>query len=285
MKVLIIGSTSVIGRSLATRLLLEQMDVKLAGRRNADITLDLSAWADRPSAEEDFDVVVHTAADFGGACDEDFIRTELVNSVGTLSACSLASRVNAKHFVLISSIFSTYSSSDPYYGIYALSKRHSEEVAQFYCQERNIPLTVLRPSQVYDDAGNCRTHQELLYLMADKAQRAEPITLFGSNDATRNYLHIGDLSEIIKRVIQTRQTGIYACANPQSTRLSEMASAAYRAFGTQDRGTVVYLREKADLLDLPRCTEFELYSKIGYRPQIAIADGYARIKDYRERWS
>ncbi len=121
--------------------------------------------------------------------------------------------------------------------------------------------------------------------MADKAQKAEPITLFGSNDATRNYLHIDDLTEAIKRVIQMRQTGTFACTHPQSTRLSEMANAAYCAFGTQAAGKVVYLQEKANLLDLPPCTDFELYSKIGYWPQITIADGYIRIKDHRESCS
>ncbi len=256
--------------------------VKSAGRREANIPLDLSAWNFQVKTDEVFDVVIHIAADFGGNNDADYARAEMVNSVGTLSACSLASQVQAKHFVLISSIFATYSPQDPYYGIYSLSKRHSEEVAQFYCSERKLDLTILRPSQVYDDAELCRPHQEFLYRIADKAEAGKPVELFGSHDARRNYIHLSDLIECINRVIHQRLTGVFTCANPQSVTLSEMAHAAYRAFGTAHLGQVVFLKDRQDLLDLPPLNEFELYSKIQFRPGIGIEEGYKRIQLHRE---
>lgn len=282
MKVLIVGSTSVIARSLADRLKSESVNVKLAGRREADFAFDLSVWDDNPTIKEHYDAVVHIAADFGGTKDHDYIRTEMVNAVGTLSACALAHRVQAKHFVLLSSIFSTYAPSDPYYGIYALSKRHSEEVAQFFCAERGMALTILRPSQVYDDAGLCRPHQELLYLIADKAQAGENLELYGSHDARRNYIHLSDLTESIHRVLKRKQLGIFTCAHPQSITLTMMARAAYCAFGTVERSEIIFLTEQKDLLDLPIINDFDLYSKIQYQPQIGIEEGYKRIKRHRE---
>ncbi|MCE6976000.1 NAD(P)-dependent oxidoreductase [Pseudomonas frederiksbergensis] len=283
MKVLIIGSTSVIGRSLAARLVAQNNEVRLAGRREADISFDLTDWEDCPAPDETFDVVVHIAADFGGATDKDFVRAELVNAVGTLSACSLAHRINARHFILLSSIFATYSAADPYYGIYALSKRHSEEAAQLFCAERNIDLTILRPSQVYDDAGLCRPHQEFLYLIADKAQKGMSVELYGTNDARRNYIHLSDLTETIARVAEQRQVGVFACIHPHYVRLSEMANAAYYAFGTA--GQITFLTDKPDLSDLPQTDDFELYSKISFWPGIDIKDGYKRIKTQREKCS
>jgi len=151
-RILIIGSTSVIGKALAVRLA-HLGEVRLAGRREADILFDLAEWRELPESGELFDVVMHVAADFGGSTDDDYIRAELVNAVGTLSACKLAHRTRAKHFIFLSSISATYQASDPHYGIYALTKRHAEEVAQFFCSERNVALTILRPTQVYDDAA------------------------------------------------------------------------------------------------------------------------------------
>lgn len=279
MRILIVGSTSVIGKVLATRF--ERLgEVKLAGRRGADIPLDLTRWRDLPELEESFDVVVHAAADFGGTTDEDYIRAELVNAVGTLSVCRLAGRVQARHLVLLSSISATYQAGDPYYGIYALSKRHSEEAARFFCSERNLPLTILRPTQVYDDAGDCRRHQEFLYFMADRAQAGQDISLYGSNNALRNYLHLDDLAEICCRVVQGRSTGTFTCASPQSVRLSELADAAFSAFGRG--GQLQFMADKPDLADLPAIDDYSLYDQIEYWPGIGISDGFKRIRNHRE---
>lgn len=280
MRVLIIGGSSVIGKALAARLA-DIAEVRLAGRRDADLYFDLSEWREIPDVQESFDVVIHVAADFGGSQDEDFVRAELVNSVGTLSVCSLARRTQAKHFVLISSIFATYALGDQHYGIYALSKRHGEEVAQLFCAKRGIGLSILRPTQVYDDEGACRRHQSLFYLVADRAQGGQEIVFYGTHDAWRNYLHIEDLAEICLRVVARRCTGIYACAHPRSVRLTEIASAAFAAFEQSEK--VRFLTDKPDLADVPEIRDYALYDCVEYYPRIDIVQGYRRIKEYRER--
>ena len=281
MKVLIVGSTSVVGKALKDCLTLQGLEVKLAGRREADIKFDLAIWDEQPNLDESFDVVVHVAADFGGNSNEDFIRAELVNSVGTLSSCSLAQHVQAKHFVLLSTMFSTYRAGDPYYGVYSLSKRHSEEAAIFFCEERNLPLTILKPSQIYDDEGLCRRHQAFFYLVADRAQAGQDIELFGNNDARRNYINLSDFSEILLRVVQKRKTGEFLCLHPDYVRISEMAIAAYAAFGT--RGMVRHVRDRPSLADLPEIFDDTLYRGIDFRPRIDIREGYKRIKIFREK--
>jgi len=279
MRILIVGSTSAIGMALAARF--ERFaEVRLAGRQDADILLDLSQWGKLPEPGESFDVVVHTAADFGGGKDDEFIKAELVNAVGTLAVCRLARHVHAKHIVLLSSISATYQLGDPYYGIYSLSKRHSEETAQFFCSERNIALTILRPTQIYDDAGICRRHQALLYFMADRAQAGENISLYGSNDALRNFLHLDDFAEICSRVVRDRRAGVFTCAHPQSIRLSEVADAAFSAFGRG--GQVQFMPENPDLADLPATEDYSLYDSIDYWPTISISEGFKRIRNFRE---
>lgn len=279
MKILIVGSTSAIVKALVPRF--ERLgEVKLAGRKAADIKFDLTQWRELPKIEESFDVVVHAAADFGGAKDEDYIRAELVNAVGSLSVCRLAHHVKAKHLVLLSSVSATYREGDPYFGIYALTKRHSEEATRLFCSERKMALTILRPTQVYDDAGVCRRHQEFLYLIADRAQAGQDINLYGSNNALRNYIHLEDLAEICCRVAQGRHTGTFACAHPQSVRIGELAEAAFSVFGRGGRWQ--FIPDKPDLADLPAIDDYLLYSQIDYWPSIDINDGFKRIRNYRE---
>lgn len=279
MKILIVGSTSAIAQALAARLA-SLGEVKMAGRRDADIFIDLSGPDDFSSVKQSFDVVVHAAADFGGPTDEEFFRAELVNAVGMLSVCRLARKVDAKHFVLISSIFASYSIGDPYYGIYALSKRHGEELAEFFCAERGMPLTILRPTQIYGATDACRRHQGLLYTMVDRAQAGEDIGIYGSYDARRNYLFLDDFAEISYRVIERSLLGNFTCANPQSVKLSQIADAAFTTFGCG--GQVQFLPEKPNLADLPPVDDFRIYEMIGYAPRIDVRSGIERIKAYRE---
>jgi len=279
MKSLVIGSTSTIGKAVA-RSLSRLGPVKLAGRRKADILFDLSQPV-LPAGGEAFDVVVHAAADFGGGTPDDLIRTEQVNAVGALEACRLAEHCGARHFILLSSRWAAHQPGDPYYGIYAVSKRHAEELVSLYCQARDMALTILRISQVYDTQAQCRVHQPLLYAIADSAAAGEPVHLYGTNDARRSYLHVDDLAEMCVRVAEHGVEGLHNCGHPQNPRLSEIAEAAFEAFGTLT--DVRFVPEKNDIPDLPAfvCSS-DLFARIGYAPRVDIRTGFELIKAHRE---
>ncbi|MBV6288747.1 NAD-dependent epimerase/dehydratase family protein [Pseudomonas aegrilactucae] len=280
MKSLVIGSTSVIGKALASGLSCLG-PVKTAGRRDADFFLDLSQPDNAAPITEGFDVVVLAAADFGGNSVEDLIRAEQVNVLGTLAACRMAQQCGAQHLIVLSSVFASHTPADHHYSIYSLSKRHAEEVASLFCKQHGLALTLLRPSQVYDAAGACRTHQPLLYVMADNAQAGRDITLFGNNDARRNYLHLDDLVQICTRVAQATVTGLFNCVHPSSPRLSEIAHAAVSAFGQQ--AEVRFLRDKPDVPDLPhQPVDVAFYEAIDFTPRVDIRRGFNLIRHYRE---
>jgi len=279
MKILLVGGTSSVGHSIAEKMT-RLGQVISAGRREAEVFFDLTHWDSIPVVDESYDVVIHVAADFAGPTAEDFIRAELTNVVGTLSVCRLAEHCGAKHLVIMSSISATYGPGDAYYGAYALSKRHAEEAALLFCAERTLPLTVLRPTQVYDAKGKCRRHQPLLYLMADKAQAGENILIHGSHDARRNYLYLDDLAEICSRIVEMRHTGVFDCAHPHSPKLSEVALAAFSAFA--NGGKIQFQPDKPHLVDLPTSVLTSCYEDIDFYPQVDIQQGFERIRQFRE---
>lgn len=282
MKSLVIGSTSAVGVAVAGALS-RYGQVKMAGRRDADIVFDLSNQV-HSACDERFDVVVLAAADFGGDQPDDLIRAELVNSVGTLAACRLAEQCGARHFILLSSRWAGHQAVDPYFGIYSLSKRHAEEVASLYCQERGMALGVLRISQVYDSGEQCRPHQPFLYAIADKAQLGQIVELYGNNDPTRNYLHLSDLAEVCARLAVQGITGLHNCGHPENPCLSEIVQAAFEAFGKPL--DTRFLPEKNDIPDLPLfdCTR-GLFEQIGFTPQIDIRRGFELMRAHRENMS
>jgi nucleoside-diphosphate-sugar epimerase len=277
-KVLLAGSSSVIAAAIARRIG-GFAEVRTAGRSGADYMLDLAQPASLPSIPERFDLVINCAADFGGPSDADALRAEVVNGAGALAVSALAHRTGAKRVLLVSSVSATYRPGDPHYGVYALSKRHGEEAAAFFCAANDLALTILRPTQVYDAEGACRRHQKLLYAIADQAESGEGVRLHGTHDARRNYLFLDDLAEICGRVIHGSVAGTFAVAHPRDVRLGEVAAAAIDAFGK--RGRVSFLPGHPDIPDLPASGDLPLYDLIGYRPAVDIGEGMRLIRENR----
>jgi UDP-glucose 4-epimerase len=278
MKALIVGATSSLARVLKP-VLAEFCEVTTAGREKADLPLDLHASAHNIVFPQGLDVIVHAAAHFGGTSDSDILEAESVNVLGTLKLCQAAVQAGAKHFVLISSMFAHLDASSTFYNIYALSKRHADEAAQFYCASRGLPLTILRPTQIYGDSDAFRRHQPFFYHNVDQAQRAEEVTIYGRNDARRNYIHAADLIRIVTLVIHKRIEGVFSCAHDLDVTYSQVAEAAFAAFGTEKQ--IRFLVDKADIPDNVFDKDDCLYRKTGFYPQISIEAGMKRIARLR----
>jgi UDP-glucose 4-epimerase len=274
MKTLIIGGTSSLGCALKP-VFSKFGEVITAGRKNCDITMDLNGPIEKISFPDNVDTVIHTAAHFGGETAKEILEAESVNVLGTLKLCQESVRSKIGHFVLISSMFACLNENSRYYSIYALSKKHAEDVAMFYYSRHSLPLTVLRPSQIYGNTESFRRHQPFLYSMIDNAEKGDGIVIYGSNDARRNYIHIDDLTNIIVNVVRNRIEGTYSCMYPVDVTYSQVASAALSAFSSQ--GSIRYIRNKDDIPDNVFEKDDALYKKIGFYPQISIEEGMRRI--------
>ena len=270
MRVLIVGGTSALAQVLKPALS-GFAEVLTAGRAHCDIQLDLSAPAEKVRIPERIDSVINVAAQFGARDFSGMLDTENVNVLGSLKLCHACTRAGARHLVLVSSMFAGLGRDSSFYGIYALSKRHGEEVAELYSATHNLPLTVLRPAQIYGVGESFRKHQPFLYTIMDKAERNEDITFYGSNDARRNLIHAEDVSNVIGRVVQHRVEGSYACTYSSNVSYSEIARSAIAAFGSTC--TFRFLKDKPDIADNAFDPDETIYRRIQYSPRIGIARG------------
>ena len=84
MRNLIVGGTSSLARALKP-VLSEFSDVLSAGRSGCDVNLDLSDPTEEISLPDNLDVVIHTAAHFGGETFDEMVAAETVNRSGPLS--------------------------------------------------------------------------------------------------------------------------------------------------------------------------------------------------------
>ncbi|CAG4910342.1 NAD-dependent epimerase/dehydratase family protein [Paraburkholderia gardini] len=273
MKILIVGGNSSVAQVLRP-VLATFADVLTAGRSGCDVALDLSWPDDQFCLPQGLDCVIQLAAHFGGRDYDEMMGAEQVNVLGALKICRACTRAGVGHLVQVSSIFAGLSETSPFFGSYALSKRHAEEVARLYCDSSGLPLTILRPAQIYGEGESFRKHQPFLYSILDKAQNNEDIVLYGDNDAQRNLIHAEDVAEVIARVIQQRVLGQFACVGQTNVRYTEIAAAAIGAFDSHS--DIRFVADKPNILDNAFAPDETLYRLIGYFPKISLIQGMAR---------
>ncbi len=278
MKILIIGGTSSLGTALKT-VLSECSEVITAGRKNCDIILNLGDPVSNIIFPGDIDVVIHTASHFGGKGADEITEAVTVNVLGTLKICQAATKAKAKHLILISSIFALLKANSSYYSSYALSKKQSEEVATFFCNAVSLPLTILRPSQIYGNIDNFSTRQPFLNLILEKARQGETVNIFGSHDAKINLIHINDLVKTIEKIAENKIEGVYSCMYPENTSYSQFAKAAFNAFGQNEK--ISFLTEKENIQDNIFEEDNSVYEKINFYPQVTLEEGIKGIANFR----
>lgn len=272
MKILITGGNSTVARFLKP-LLSGKHQIVTLGRTDCDINcnlLDLDF-----EFPKDVDVVLHTAASFGGETNEAIFETEEFNVMATLNLCQKATESKVKHFVHISSIFSYLDSNSKFYSIYSLSKKHSEDIVQFYLDRARIPFTILRPSQLYGNDPVFRKHQPFFYRLLDLASKGEQITLYGNNNPKRNYIHINDFVIILSKVIEERVVGEFDCASQTNTSYEEIARIAFDI--SNHPAKIEYLKDKPDIDDNIFPIKDELYDHIAIWPRITLKEGIAEL--------
>lgn len=271
MRILIVGGTSSLAQALKP-VLSEFAQVITAGRTNCDLHLDLNDPLERMGLPADVDVVLNTAATFGGYQFGDILEAQNVNVAGVLKLCQASMKAEAKHLVLISSLFASLSQSSPFYNIYALSKKQSDELAQLYSTSFGLPLTIIRPSQIYGVGfEHLRKHQPFFARIIESAANHEDIDIYGSNDPRRNFIHVNDVAKIISLVIQNKIEGTFACMNPKDVSYSEIAQAAIAAFAS--KSIVRFLPDKPDIPNNVFEIDTSLYRLVNYYPQISISQG------------
>lgn len=278
MKICLVGAQSAFAQLL--RPMLETFaEVRTAGRFGCDTELDLTWPAENIQFPRGFDVVINTAAHFGGRDIGHQVEAVEVNACGALKLCHAAQDAGVNHFVNLSTINATLDSVSPYYDAYAITKRQGDELIELYCKQHGIVFTLLRPSQLYGPQ-TFRKHQIFLYNAVDNAVAGEDIVIHGSRAPWRNYIFAEDLAKVVIAVVRKRIGGVYQCASNVDTSFMQIADLAIGA--ARSRSLVHFDTSKSDLPDNVFPYEDAVYKAVGFYPQTNISDGISTLVAARQ---
>jgi nucleoside-diphosphate-sugar epimerase len=267
-KILITGNRGFIGSYLEKNLTNEHEIVGLSRVDGYDIT-DFDSLK---NIDKNIDTIIHTAA----VASNDYELAFQNNVVGTLNICKYAKENGVKRIILLSTIFAIDEKDNGYFNNYGKTKKISHELAEAYCNDNNIELTILKLAQVYDDARVAQKGQAMLYYFIDTINKESKINLFGKTNPLRNYIHIDYLCSIVNEVLQENKVGTWSVVEQKNHTISEIA---YMLFDILNKKpNISYFVDKPNIpsVHIPTTNTYKS-DKIS---SIPLIEGMKRILNY-----
>lgn len=279
--ILVTGAAGFVGQHLVKHLRQQGRQLTEITRENGDIT-EAATWDKMPKAK----TVVHLAArsfvpdswtDVAG-----FMKCNVAGVVEALNYC----KKQGAHLVYISSYL--YGAPDilpipesaeiAVNNPYALTKKFAEDTCRFYSDSFGVPVTILRPFNVYGEG------QSQLFLIPSLITQVTTQTPIHVKDLEpkRDYLYVNDLvSAIVKAVDYTEPFDIFNIGSGASYSVKELIDIVQTHAGTNLPVQSDDVRRKNEVMDTVADVS-RAKSKLGWEPQWTLSAG---IKDILSRRS
>ena len=302
-RVCITGGAGFIGSHLAAQLLADNEVVvydnlhrnaiqfaHLDGHRNLTfIKGDVMDPAATRKAVEGCQVVIHCAAIAGVySVDRNAVTTIEVNMLGTNNVVRAALATGVQRFVE----FSTSEVYGPFIHkgkeddlttigpvgenrwVYAASKLASEHLSFAHYKEDGLPLTVVRPFNVY---GPRQVGDGAIRGMVLQALQHAPITLYNDGTQIRAWCYVEDFVDCVLRCAERPEAvgQVFNVGNPQGTITNfELANMIIRL--TNSRSEIVFKPHPGPEVDLRVPSIEKAQTLLGYRPKVSLEAGISR---------
>lgn len=250
-------------------------------------------------AVEGCTIVIHCAAIAGVyTVDRSAVRTMEVNMLGTHQVVKAALEVGVERFVEFSTseVYGPFThkgkEDDPTTigpigesrWVYAASKLASEHLSYAHFKEDGLPLTIVRPFNVY---GPRQVGDGAIRGMVLQALRNLPITLYNDGTQIRSWCFVDDFVDGVIRCVERPEAvgQAFNIGNPQGTATNfELANTILRL--THSSSEIVFKPHPGPEVDLRVPSIEKAMTLLGFAPKISLAEGIGRaIPWYREHLS
>jgi dTDP-glucose 4,6-dehydratase len=163
------------------------------------------------------------------------------------------------------------------YSPYGASKAGADRLCYAYYQTYGVNVTVLRPCNIYGEGQKTGKGGALIPIFANRAHRGLPLTVFGDGLQRREYLHVTDLVEAYKLVINSQDLDGNAIniGSQETSSVKEIAE----FINSRTGAPIEYLPARPG--EVPGFQLDSTFARsIGFTPRIKFWDGLERYLDW-----
>jgi nucleoside-diphosphate-sugar epimerase len=275
-EILITGATGFVGRHLAP--ILEQKGYAVRGLSRKDG--DLASMAlDFPGVEHVFHLAGRTFVPESWTTPKPFYE---LNVIGTLNILEFCKRQRASITIVSSYVYGiperlpiredhVVKALNPY----GQSKIMAEELAQFYRCHSGLPLSIVRPFNLYGSGQDSRfLIPTLIRQFLDPAVVEVQVADLRPR---RDYLHVEDFVQMLVRILETGRHGVFNAGFGTSVSVEEIARMVRIASGHTTKPLVSRNEERTHevmdvVADITKARE-----ELHWAPQISLEQGIGHM--------
>lgn len=114
------------------------------------------------------------------------------------------------------------------FSAYGIQKSCAELILKFLCKELKIPLTIVRTTQLF---GIQSAKLTLPHILVDSLKKNSDVKLLVEPNCERDYLHISDFSQFLRKVIQNPIEGVFNVGSGCGIKLYKLFQMAFETYG------------------------------------------------------
>lgn len=300
MKILITGAAGFIG-SLLVDLLRHDHEVRAIDnfstgdvRHVGDVTVEEMDVAEPDHAAEMVqgqEVVVHLAGYTGiPVCENDPEGAARNILVATKHITDAAVKAGVRQ-MLYPSTFAVYG-MPPHHiteetprapiGMYGNLRAGAEYVLLAAQKLDGLPVVIFRQSNIY--GRSIAKKRSLLNILVEQVLKREPITMYGSGDQVRNFLHVRDTANAFKLAIDQRASGLYNLGGTETISVRSIIQTVNDA-AESTLGYTVPVEQKPDRGAAGREVDLSNFHfdigkvrrELGFEPKLTVRDAVEEL--------
>lgn len=163
---------------------------------------------------------------------------------------------------------------------YGVGKLAGERYLYYYHRVHDLPVTILRYSNVYGPRNDRKKHIGAVTAFIQKVMRGEEVRIFGKGEQTRDFIFVKDLARANVAALARKQNEYLVCniSGGKETSVNTMVHAIEKAVGKK----AVIVRTPAVRGEVQRSALSNARARklLRWKPQVTLEQGIAATVQY-----
>ncbi|WP_372479148.1 NAD-dependent epimerase/dehydratase family protein [Halomicrobium sp. HM KBTZ05] len=161
---------------------------------------------------------------------------------------------------------------------YGVDKLAVDHYARVFAQQYDLPVVPLRYFNIYGPRTGPNPYSAVVDVFLEQARNGEPITVHGTGEQTRDFVHVDDVVQSNLRAATTDEVGVaYNVGTGSSVSIAELAELIRSA--TDSDSPITHTDERPGDISDSEADISRARERLGYEPTVDLRSGIDRLVD------